>query len=70
MHAINIKYANISKSAKSLGTDKNVKIFVFCVWQARDEMLMIKIEIHTRHSYWIVDLLNNIQQLGLTSLIQ
>ena len=36
----------------NLSNEENVKIFVFCVWQASDQMLMIKIEVHRRH-FWI-----------------
>ena len=31
--------------------EKNVKIFVFCIWQARDQILMIKIKVHRRHFF-------------------
>ena len=53
----------------NLSTDENSEDSVFCIWLARDQILMIKIEVHKKHFFWIVLLLNNAQRLGQTLLI-
>ena len=45
----------------NLSTEEKVKILVFCLWQTRDKMIMIKIKVHGGHFYWIVALLYNAQ---------
>ena len=35
----------------NLARMKNGKIFVFSIWQARDQILMTKIEVHRRHLF-------------------
>ena len=43
---------------------KDVKIFVFCICLVRDQILMIKTEIHRRH-FLMIAVLNNAKILRL-----
>ena len=35
----------------NLITDENVKIFVFCMWQAREQIFIIKININKQYFF-------------------
>ena len=51
MYASINKYTSISKLANEFDTEEKCKIFVFCVWQAGDKILMIKIEYHRKYYF-------------------